>query len=402
MPKHVCGNPCMIDRCGHPCYQTQPCCPPHDCRKCCAGHGCMLSHSCELPPRYNNEYDQVTGVNDDKFCYTAYSRVLPKANTIQCYFPAKDQLFCGVYKLVVVAMMYEPGWGRTDLHTYTMDYGEVLNLVDDATGASGDIVLSVDEDKLEDTNILAIRIKTDHMYLYGNQNIRLGEKDTRNHTYQIEVDLENGSTLTYTPSNWPYEKLTFTTSKTGVVTVDENGLIKALDTDDTQDTYITVAAKNNNLSAGFTVTVVGGGYDYIGYLPVRPFSKNMEDDLKYGFDRTDQTFENPSQENYASIGVENVNLALLHRVEDLSDPATVQNDVDGQYLWIVTRQPISYAANVNPSSISGMTAATYIPLTSPMKKEGDERYYYCCPNPMKSNASTGGAQIYVKLKNASL
>ena len=44
--------------------------------------------------------------------------------------------------------MYEPGWGETDLHTYTMDYGEVLMLVNDNTGASGYITLDVDKDDI--------------------------------------------------------------------------------------------------------------------------------------------------------------------------------------------------------------------------------------------------------------
>ena len=56
--------------------------------------------------------------------------------------------------------MYEPGWGRTDLHTYTMDYGEVIELVDDNTGASGDITVDVDTDDLDNKNVIAIRIKT--------------------------------------------------------------------------------------------------------------------------------------------------------------------------------------------------------------------------------------------------
>ena len=60
-----------------------------------------------MPPAYCKPFDRVLAGYDDKFCYTAYSKVLPKANSIQCYFPAKDQLFCGVYKLVVVAEMYE-------------------------------------------------------------------------------------------------------------------------------------------------------------------------------------------------------------------------------------------------------------------------------------------------------
>jgi len=148
--------------------------------------------------------------------------------------------------------------------------------------------------------------------------------------------------------------------------VDEHtGLLKALDQDETVSTYITVSAKNNEVSTGFNVTVVGGDYDYIGFLPVRPFPKNMEDDYKYGFNRGDQTFEKDSQESYVSVGVENVNISLLTKVEDLSDAATVENDQDGQYLWIVTRQPIMFAANINTSGLGNTNSATMIPLTKP-------------------------------------
>lgn len=406
MNDHVFGNHCMMGRCGHPCYHVNPCEYFRDCRKCCQ-HNCMLSHGNELAPNYckkpdlrcHNKYNSVAGTTDDRFCYTAYSRVLPKANSIQCYFPAEDQMFCGIYKLVVEAVIYEPGWGRTDLHTYTMDYGDVIDLVDDNTGASGDITLDVDKDDLDNKNILSITAKTKNIYMYGNTSLRLGEKDTREHAYTIEVELENGSVLEYTPSNWPYEQLEFHASKSGVIAIDEStGLIKALDQSDTVSTYVTVTAKNNEVSTGFNVTIVGGDYDYIGFLPVRPFSEAMEDDYKYGFSRKDQSFETEDQERYTSVGVENVNLALLTKVKDLTDATTVENDQDGQYLWIVTRQPIMFAANINTSGLNDTSVATMIPLTKPQQKLNDTKYYYCCPNPMKRNASTGGSTIYVKFK----
>lgn len=409
---HTVGNPYRIHGCGHPMYHVDHCHPHHyhDCRYCHHDHYCMIDgHACADPcngqgpltPRYHQPFDPVKCGIDDDFAYLAYSRVLPKANSIQCYFPAKDQMFCGIYKLVVVAVMYEPGWGRTDMHTYTMDYGDVLQLVDDNTGASGDITLDVDKNDMLNKNILSIKVKTHDLYMYGNTSLRLGELDSRDHMYTIEVELENGSVVEYNPDNWPYELLEFHAARTGVVAIDKNtGLIKALDQDDTVSTYITVSAKNNEVSAGFNVTVVGGDYDYIGYLPVRPFPKNMEDDYKYGFNRSDQSFENESQESYNAVGVENVNLALLTRTDDLTNPVTVDNDADGQYLWIVTRQPIAYAANINTKGLNNVDAATYIPLTKPQQKLNDTRYYYCCPNPIKRNKNTGGATIYVKLKNA--
>ena len=420
--KHVHGCGCVNDRCGHPKYHALPHCRYYDCchndfyhpdcchdcfHHCSHDFHCMLDpHGCNpaagpgiLPLKYNKPYDAVNCCACEDFTYLAYSRVLPKANSIQCYFPAKDQMFCGVYKLVVQAMIYEPGWGRTDLHTYTMDYGNILQLVDDKSGASGDITLDVDKDDLMNKNILSIRVKND-LNMYGNTSIRLGELDTRDHQYYIEVELENGSVLEYTPDNWPYEQLDFHAAKTGVISIDQHtGLIKALDQNDTVSTYVTVSAKNNEVSTGFNVTVVGGDYDYIGFLPVRPFPQNMEDDYKYGFNRNDQSFESNDQEAFNAVGVENINLALLTKVDSLTEATTVENDTDGQYLWIVTRQPILYAANINTQGVGNVGAATYIPLTKPQQKLNDSRYYYCCPNPMKRNISTGGSTVYVKFKN---
>ena len=398
---HMYGHPCF-NRCGCPQYHVYPhCCRPyhHDCRL--SGRGCnpCAGAPC-IPPAYCKPFDRVLAGYDDKFCYTAYSKVLPKANSIQCYFPAKDQLFCGVYKLVVVAEMYEPGWGRTDLHTYTMDYGDVFQLVDDKTGASGDITIDADTDDIENKNIIAMRIKTKDLVMYGNTKLNLGEKDVRDHKYVIEVDLENGSTVEYNPSNWPYETIELTPMKSDVIEIDQNTCtIHSFERDETNSTTVVATAKNNGVKASFNVTVVGGDYDFIGYLPVRPFSKEMEDDYKYHFDRDDQGFESDDQENITKVGVGFVDTNLLTKSKDLSKGVTVENDIDGQYLWIVTRRPIQYAANINAGVGYNMIPTFTIPLTAPQKKYNDEKYYYCCPNPIKANKAHGGATIYVKTKN---
>jgi len=91
----------------------------------------------------------------------------------------------------------------------------------------------------------------------------------------------------------------------------------------------------------------------------------MEDDYKYGFNRNDQSFESKDQEAFNAVGVENINLSLLTKVDSLTEATTVENDTDGQYLWIVTRQPILYAANINTQGVGNVGAATYIPLTKP-------------------------------------
>lgn len=409
--KHTQGCGYMANICGHPKYHVLPHCCNNDCCHndfyCSHDFNCMIDpHGCNpaagpgiLPPKYRKQYDAINCCACNDFTYLAYSRVLPKANAIQCYFPANDQAFCGVYKLIIQAIVYEPGWGRTDLHTYTMDYGNVIELVDDNTGASGDITVDADTDDIENKNIIAIRVKAKNLTMYGNTKLNIGDKDIKDHQYFIEVDLENGSTVEYNPTNWPYESIEFVITKSDVVEINQStGTIHSFEQNETNSTTVTAVARNNGVNTTFTVTVIGGDYDYIGYLPVRPFSKAMEDDYKYHFDRDDQEFENDDQENITKVGVGHVDINLLTKSKDLSNGVTVNNDIDGQYLWIVTRRPIEYAANINTGTTSSVIPTFSIPLTTPQKKYNDDKYYYCCPNPMKANKASGGATIYVKTK----
>nr|DAJ59031.1 MAG TPA: hypothetical protein [Caudoviricetes sp.] len=55
----------------------------------------------------------------------------------------------------------------------------------------------------------------------------------------------------------------------------------------------------------------------------------------------------------------------MTKSKDLSKGVTVENDIDGQYLWIVTRRPIQYAANINAGVNSNMIPTFTIPLTTP-------------------------------------
>jgi len=52
---------------------------------------------------------------------------------------------CGIYKLVVVLTVFEQGWGRHNLRTYTIDKGDVFELVDDNTGDSEAITINIDD-----------------------------------------------------------------------------------------------------------------------------------------------------------------------------------------------------------------------------------------------------------------
>lgn len=86
-------------------------------------------------------YD-IVPFNCKDFRYTA-SYTIDGDNRATAYFPAEDQFMCGTYKLVVVISTYEHGWGEKNVHTFTIDYGEVFTLVDTSDGVSGDVTIDV-------------------------------------------------------------------------------------------------------------------------------------------------------------------------------------------------------------------------------------------------------------------
>ena len=443
---HSCHNPYSLHQCGCPSYHVKPtylACGDH-CHDCHAAHnvhtGCNPAQGSGcLRPNYGHPFhcddhhchgcynhldqclhcdehcahfgpmgcDIVAPYLSPAFKYLAPSKVLPKKNQIQVYFPAKDQHMCGDYKLIVCVVVFEPGWGRCDLHTYTIDYGEVIQLVDDSTAAQGDITVDVDTDSLANTNITDIKIKAKDMYINSNSSLEIGDTDIKGNTYAITVTLENGVELEYDPNNWAYEKLAFYSSKPGAVSANQStGKLIVPETDDNNRAVITVESTTTRIAATFSVNVIGGGYDYIGYLPVRPFAKSDESDSQNGFERGDQSFENDSQEYVTSTGVENVSLSSLAKTTDLSHALNVTNNVNGQYLWIVTRRPVQMAIAVNGGSEDntrsyGVQSAMLIPLTKAMHKQypNDELYYYACPNPMMANDGIGGDTIFVKFED---
>lgn len=164
--------------------------------------------------------------------YLADSQVLSTANTISCMFPAFDQKLCGTYKLVVVLTVYEKGWGRHNLRTFTLDKGDIFKLVDgnDPTeGAeSGPITISVDDKGNKDTEVKSVYTEnTNQFYLNSESTLSIGDKDLNQNIYQIIAKLQDGSTLLYNPEHWPFSNLIFTSDNPDVVDVDEDGTLYA-------------------------------------------------------------------------------------------------------------------------------------------------------------------------------
>lgn len=83
----------------------------------------------------------------DKSSYIQYQAVVEESNkpgVIHVYFPAKDQIECGKYSLILVVKCYAPGYTtQTLLKTITFDYKDVLELVSDMDLADNDSVVEV-------------------------------------------------------------------------------------------------------------------------------------------------------------------------------------------------------------------------------------------------------------------
>lgn len=399
--EHTCGcpgyhhMPCNLHHCGHLKYPYTPCNPAHgegplrpnylhcDCERCCGVHHspeqnhhdhcnycrygfmdcrakchdgfCMAGRCCDVHPCMTpyfrpGYHDFIAPHLDENFRYLASSKTLKGKNRIQTFFPARDQFMCGDYKLVVVVVKYESGWGRCDLHTYTIDYGTVVTIVDDNSGVTGNITIDLDTNTLEDSEIKEIFMNpnSNHLYMRAGTNLSIGEKDINGTPYNIRVMLENGSYVDYDPATWTetFSELTFTSEDTTSLRVDDSGRLEALDIAETQDVHVTVDAPGLAvLPYTFTVTVLtGGNVDYIGFA-------NTTD-------------------------VNNLDIQSLDEVPNIFATHFLENTVDGSYLWICSRENIM---DIDSADIYARMSNTFdVPLVDKGVKDG--YHCYVCPN----------------------
>lgn len=259
MNKKCCNSQYLLNWCGCPTYHVLP-----HCRNKFYYNGRDFDCKCEM-----DKYRPL-----DKTKYLMESELDANNNVINAYFPSKDQI-CGVYQLIVVVETFVPGWGKRQLKTNTIDYGEIFEIVDKSTEQTGGITITTGVDPL--------------------------------------------------------------------------------------------------INSGF-----------IGYLAVRPFAEDEESDQDKGFDRSDDGYENPSQETYDNVGIQNVDPNLLLEVHDLSRFSTIVNYVDGQYLWVMSKKPIK---NLIDGSMNN------IPFTTVQYNAETGYYYYAGSNPVLKNTMSGGVSV---------
>lgn len=322
-PKYGPGCDCGCECDGHCHPWHKPCSHPHP------GMGCGF---CGDPA--------PTHINED-FRYLAPSRVLEEKNRIQVYFPACDQYACGVYKLVIVLVVYEAGWGRCDLHTYTIDYGDVLTLVDDNSGVSGDITLDIDNNTMSNSDIVDINVKSSGYYVYPNSNLPLGKADNRGNVYEVEVTLANGATVKYTTDqdNWPYEdSLTFSSATPTVARIaDSRGTIHSNNVADGSRAIVTVSSKKNpNISQQFTVFIEGEGQVVINPTNINaPAQVNLNVGEVKNLDITVEPADHTATVHYFMAN-ENVAVYENGRIRGVSEGTTTLTVVAGDQVKMIT------------------------------------------------------------------
>lgn len=298
--------------------------------------------------------------------YLADSQVTNVKNTLTCFFPAVQQKLCGTYKLVVVLTVFEQGWGRHNLRTYTIDRGDVFELVDDETGESGAITIDTDATGERENPFKYIYAESDNYVIASNSDVRIGDTDSEGRDYDIYSILDDDTTVLYNPYDWHFPELVFESSNDDIVSVDKFGTLHAHDINTVEETVtITVHDIDNNLSFNYTVTV------------------KQLDTIKIGFDSTEDALQ---------MSASNPNLGDYSCKNKIYSIANIES---GRYLWIFSQRRIHYIKAVedeNEELAAELSSGFRVPMTNAVLKDG----YFC----YRSAAPILSGDMNIKIKFA--
>lgn len=117
-PYYNAYEPTPYDICqsGHPCWRAYP-----------MRHLYMPYAGFGVHPHWGGLYKPLMRRNDTE--YIANVMATKDQNVVEVSFPARAQRFTGMYKLVIVAELYAPGYNSCNLKTITVDVPNVFELV---------------------------------------------------------------------------------------------------------------------------------------------------------------------------------------------------------------------------------------------------------------------------------
>ena len=278
--------------------------------------------------------------------YLADSQVLPTKNTLTCMFPAVQQGLCGTYKLVIVLTVFEQGWGRHNLRTYTIDKGSVFELVDDNSGESGNIYIDVDSSGSRERLIDSVYTEHDSYTLATNSQVPLGGFDLFDHIYNIYLKLMDGTIAIYNGQNPNISQLMFSSSNEDILTVGKDGTLHAKDIENiTETVQVTVRDIDNNFSYTFDVTV------------------KKIDTVKIGFNSID------------NINALDVNDQCFNEYDVKALGYKIANPQDGFYLWVVSQRRIHYIKAIDERGdiVAELSSGIRVPMLNGEVKD----CYFC-------------------------
>ena len=295
---------------------------------------------------HRSPFDTIEMHLDADFEYLAPAKVVDGKNKIVVYFPAQDQLACGAYKLVLVVTTYEAGWGRDNLHTYTVDYGNLFNLVDDQSGVEGDVVYDADQHTIINRDISDLVPAFGHYYIMEGTTLKLGDKDAKGNQYRISGRVNGGDWATF-KYDWRYDDVLFDSSDHNLVDVNETTgeLFAANYKDGDHDAIIKFQTVGGEVTGKFIITVVEHIHS-IGEMGA-----------------TFSTSTNPNQMDPASF------------VDEKSEFGITNPGDSYKYLWIRTVRPIQFTGSGNTITVTGVTSGGYmVPMQNYI--QNDDYYYY--------------------------
>ena len=135
-------------------------------------------HGFGVTPDWRDIYP-TPKINDTK--YVAEVTTTDDPNIVSVFFPAKHQLHVGIYKLIIVAKVYAPGYNKHNLRTITVDLDDVFELVNNSNDAyDNDMNINVhitnEEQHVENTDEETVDVYVDSG-VYNDGNLLLNRTD---------------------------------------------------------------------------------------------------------------------------------------------------------------------------------------------------------------------------------
>ena len=354
------------DHCPHLWHGPKP-------KPSCCGFNCTcdphIGHTyvpaCEQPYFPKNEPYDIYGrpVEDHSHqnplmpYYLADSQVLNEKNTLTCLFPAVQQMLCGTYKLVVVMTVFEQGWGRHNLRTYTIDKGDIFELVDDETGESGNIYINVDSTGKRENLIDSLYTEHETYTIATESEVPVGGLDLYDNVYNIYMTLKDGSLVIYDGKNPNLGQLVFTSGDEEILKVGKDGTLHGLyytGQEASRQTTVSISDIDGNVHYNFTVIV------------------KKIDSIRIGFD---------PESDVQNVRMDSANFCDFdnHVVS-----YTVNNPEDGRYLYLFSQRRIHYVQSLddNDDLVSQLSSGIRIPMMNAVIK--DNRFCYRSVAPILS------------------